>query len=303
MAYRLKADESVPEGIKRIVKEEFDSALGQLSGNSRGNVAVSIHEARKSVKKIRAVLRLIRAELAGDYQSENRRLQAVGRKLSELRDAGVMVETLDKVKAKYHDQIGGHSLDLIRRGIVARKKQAEKQAKTGKLFAQLAGTLRGCAKRVNKWRLHTDGFAAIAPGLEESFRRARKAMAQARKHPQPENYHQWRKRVKDHWYHVRLLKDLPSDAIRVEEKSLKRLDTLLGDDHNLVVLRENITAEPLPGLIDKFQNELRASALSLGERIYEERPRQFTTRMKHLWKAWRAQPKHLERRPTVKTRK
>src|SRR5450759_3837318 len=169
MAYRLKADESVPEGIKRIVKEEFDSALGQLSGNSPGNVAVSIHEARKSVKKIRAVLRIIRAELAGDYQSENRRLQAVGRKLSELRDAGVMVETLDKVKAKYHDQIGGHSLDLIRRGIVERKKQAEKQAKTGKLFAQLAGTLRGCAKRVNKWRLHTDGFAAIAPGLEESF--------------------------------------------------------------------------------------------------------------------------------------
>src|SRR5438128_2358675 len=109
MAYRLQSDEAVPEAIKRIVKEEFESALDQLSGNSRNTVAVSVHEARKSVKKTRAVLRLVRTELDGAYRSQNTRLQAIGRKLSEMRDAGVMVQTLHKLKTKYHDQVEEHS--------------------------------------------------------------------------------------------------------------------------------------------------------------------------------------------------
>jgi len=122
-----------------------------------------------------------------------------------------------------------------------------------------------------------------------------------RKNPRPENYHEWRKRVKDHWYHVRLLESLWSDVMRAHEKSLKDLESWLGEDHNLVVLREKIVAEPnlygaqeetdlVLDLIDKYQKELRDNSLLLGERIYEERPRQFMRRMKHLWRAWQAQP-------------
>jgi hypothetical protein len=93
--------------------------------------------------------------------------------------------------------------------------------------------------------------------------------------------------------------------MRAHEKSLKDLEGWLGEDHNLVVLRERVVAEPdsycdrketdlLLDLSDKYQKELRDNALSLGERIYDERPRQFRRRMKHLWLAWQAQPKSLE---------
>jgi len=57
-----------------------------------------------------------------------------------------------------------------------------------------------------------------------------------RKHPHPENYHEWRKRVKEHWYHVRLLEVTVADG--GYEKSLKELETALGEDHNLVLLQE-----------------------------------------------------------------
>jgi len=168
------------------------------------------------------------------------------------------------------------------------------------------GTLEEAAKDVKTWPLQTDGFPALAPGLEEAYRGARRAMARARKQPQPENFHEWRKRVKDHWYHVRLLESLWSDLMRAHEKSLKDLESWLGEDHNLVVLREKIVAEPdsygdpketelVLHLIDKYQKELRDNSLSLGERIYEERSRQFLRRMKHLWLAWQSQPKSLER--------
>jgi hypothetical protein len=89
------------------------------------------------------------------------------------------------------------------------------------------------------------------------------------------------------------------------EKSLKYLETWLGDDHNLAVLRERIVSEPalygeqkdidlIFDLIGKYQIDLRQQSLSLAERIYEEKPSAFTLRMRHYWDTWRQEPKALE---------
>ncbi len=62
------------------------------------------------------------------------------------------------------------------------------------------------------------------------------------------------------------------------EKSLKDLETWLGNDHNLVVLQEIIAAEPALfgkqkeidltfNLIAAYQKELRAAAVPLAEKI------------------------------------
>src|ERR1700730_2562064 len=127
MAYRLKSKESVPEGIKRVVKEELEAGSHQLNGKSRANRDEAVHEARKSVKKVRAVLRLMRPELNGTYDAQTRRLRAVGRKLSEFRDA----ETFDNLKKKYRNDLKEHSLDSIRRRLVKLRDNAEKKVETG----------------------------------------------------------------------------------------------------------------------------------------------------------------------------
>ena len=115
-------------------------------------------------------------------------------------------------------------------------------------------------------------------------------------------YHEWRKVVKYHWYHIRLLERMWTDGLVSYEKSLKDLETWLGDDHNLVVLRERISAAPTAygaakttdlalQLIGKYREELRANALSLGERIYAEKPEHFRCHMRGVWDAWKSQPK------------
>ena len=60
MAYHLESGETVPEGIRRVIREEIESAAGQLAGKGDPNRDEAIHEARKSVKKIRGALRLVR---------------------------------------------------------------------------------------------------------------------------------------------------------------------------------------------------------------------------------------------------
>jgi CHAD domain-containing protein len=311
MAYCLQSGERVPQGIKRIVSQEIAMAIGHLSGQGAADRDQAIHEARKNIKKIRGVLRLIQPELGDVYPQENALFRDIGRHLSEFRDGGAMLESFDALRKKYRGELAGVSLASIRRGLVARKKQTEKQAHVGEVLSTMVTALDGSAARVSAWPLAKDGFSAIVPGLEATFRRGQKAMARARKHQRPENFHDWRKRVKEHWYHVRLLEGLWNHAMEAYEKRLKELETCLGEDHNLVVLQDKVMAEPdfygkapetrlLASLIDKYTEELRGSALPLGARIYEEKPGRFKRRVHRLWKAWESRENQThEPSPTV----
>ena len=53
--------------------------------------------------------------------------------------------------------------------------------------------------------------------------------------------HDWRKRVKDLWYHERLLAPTCGPTVRGHAKELDRLSDLLGDDHDLALLRHELT--------------------------------------------------------------
>src|SRR6266516_4753445 len=117
MPYRLKTSESVPDGIRRTVTEEIESATQQLSRNHGKNRDEAIHEARKSVKKIRGALRLVQPDLGATYRKENRTLRDLGRKLSQFRDAAAIIETFDSVSEKYNDSLQKNTLGSIRRGL------------------------------------------------------------------------------------------------------------------------------------------------------------------------------------------
>jgi CHAD domain-containing protein len=304
MAYRLERDESVIAGLKRVVQDEIESAGTQLSGDKKTSRDEAIHEARKSIKKVRALLRLVSADLGGARPREDARLRDIARRLSEFRDAFAIIATFDALKKKYKDQTR-NKLQSVRAGLTKKRNEAGGEEDVGIVLDRAVAALGKAAKRVKTWPLQTDGFPALGRGLEETYRAGRKALARARKNPRPENYHELRKRVKDHWYHIRLLEGLWTDMMSAYEKSLKDLETWLGNDHNLAVLHERIVAEPafygkrkdidlILGLMDRYQKELRDQSVSLADRIYEEKPRDFTRRMEHLWDTWRHEPKPLE---------
>ena len=130
-------------------------------------------------------------------------------------------------------------------------------------------------------------------------------MAIAQKDGTAENFHEWRKRVKDHWYHVRLLESLWTEVMQAHEHSLHDLETWLGDDHNLVLLRAKLEEEPQSygdekavrlflALVKQEQKELREKSMSLGERIYERKPRRFVQDIQKLWDAWQQEPDSMK---------
>lgn len=305
MAYRLKRGESIPDGIRRIVHEEATSAINELKQATGSRGDRGIHEARKSIKKIRGLLRLVRPELGRVYRTENSRLGETGRKLSEIRDATAIIEVFDGLIAKHKNEVQKSTLAPIRKALVASKREMEQHAGIGNTVEQAATALRRIQKRAGAWPLKHDGFAALAHGLEERYRRGRRAMAAAQKDGTAENYHEWRKRVKDHWYHVRLLESLWTDVMQAQERSLHDLETWLGDDHNLVVLSARLEEEPekygeekavglLLMLLKQEQKELREKSMSLGERVYERKPRRFVQDIEKLWDAWQQEPESMK---------
>ncbi|MGD0666225.1 MAG: CHAD domain-containing protein [Bryobacteraceae bacterium] len=299
MAYRLQPGEAVPVGLRRIAREELSSAAGGLRQATARTRDDAIHEARKSVKKVRAILRLMRVELGRTYTVENRRLRNEACRLSVYRDATVMIETLDQLRDRGTDDRAGRALAVIRRGLLENKRRHQRGDRMTSAMRRVADALLAASSRVDRWRLVMDGPVALAPGLETAYRRGRSALADARRHPRPEYCHEWRKRVKDHWYHLRLLEERWNAAARAREKDLKALESWLGEHHNLEVLSTRLAAKAVRqrtpdaaklcrGLIGEMQRELRHKALALGQRLYRERPELFRRRLLELWRPRRS---------------
>jgi CHAD domain-containing protein len=300
MAYRLHPGEAVPDGLRRCAREQLEQAVDELSTRAAGDPVDAVHEARKSLKKARSLLRLGRGTLDGDERRrENAALRSAGRRLSAARDAEVMLEATDELADRFAGRVPQATFDAIRRHLVGQRDPARRHLLESGLTGQVADELKAVRSRIDDWTLRRNGWKALEPGLERSYARGRAGLQQAQSHPTVENLHEWRKRSKDLWYHLRLLKPFGPGIIGGAVKDADKLSKLLGDDHDLAVLREALErdagdlkadVDAVVAFIDHRREQVQAEAFVLGQRLYAERPKAFVARLRRYWKASRAQP-------------
>src|SRR4029078_13554770 len=100
MTYRFKLQEPIGEGVRRIGLEQIEIAEAKLA--SKDDISASIHDARRCLKRMRALLRLIRPGAEeGAYRREAERLSGIGKLLSGARDLDVMQLTLQKLESRF----------------------------------------------------------------------------------------------------------------------------------------------------------------------------------------------------------
>ena len=147
--------------------------------------------------------------------------------------------------------------------------------------------------------VHTN-FSAFDGGLRRVYRRGRNRLADAYAAPTAKSLHEWRKRLKYLWYHMRILKPLWANQLTALTIELSDIADWLGDDHDLFELRLVVQGHPewfrnqaelqvLLALIDYWRRELQITAYPFGRRIYVERPRVFINRIAAYWQVWRAE--------------
>jgi CHAD domain-containing protein len=299
MAYQLEDGESLTDAVRRCAREELDTAVHQLTEGIQDDPVAAIHEARQALKKQRSLLRLARAAMGSSQRRQEAAvLRDAARKLSGTRDAEVMIEVLDGLAEHFTRTDPRLAFAAAREYVVARRDRERERASRSGTAAAVAIDLQAARRRVADWELRGNGWRAIADGLGRSYRRGRLAFKHARAEPSAENLHDWRKRAKDLWYHERWLRELSESTMRGHAAEAHRLSQLLGDNHDLWVLREALTAmtggipadlDSLIEAIDERRARLETEAFLLGERAYAERPAAFVRRVHRYWKAWRAE--------------
>ena len=300
MAYRLKLDKSAKASLRKIANKQLAGAIRGLEspGDDRTN---QIHDIRVHLKKVRAALRLARSAIGAQYQAENACFRDVAHELSPQRDAQAALDVLGKLAARARqegaDAALAEALETFRRRLTEEQRALAEQT-TDEIWTQLAERLRAADERVDAWTNDVRGFETIAEGLENSYRRGRRAMQCALERPTPETLHEWRKQAKYHRYQVNLLEEAWPEALKARTRSLKRLSDLLGDDHDLVVLREKFqagvaeiaetAAAQCLDLVDRRRGEVFEEINPLGRLIYAEKPRRLRDRLESYWRIARS---------------
>ncbi len=237
-AYRLLEGEPVADGMRRIIAARVDDALAELRGETTSTPAEAVHEARKDMKKARAALRLVRGELGDEvYRRENDHFRDVGRMLSEMRDAEVRVESLDTLIERYDPSLEERFAGL-RQASEAELAEAREGGSIERAMAEAASALAQGRPRIGLLPLSAQGWEAVAPGIHRTYRRGRKRLGVVTEEPSAENLHEWRKRVKDFWYQLRIVRAFNPDLIAQLIRETDDLADHLGDDHDLALLRE-----------------------------------------------------------------
>jgi CHAD domain-containing protein len=300
VAAALKPRKSTTRRIRRITRDRIESALERL-GSKKASDA-SVHSARKELKKARATLRLLRDTLGESaYKRENAALRDAARPLSEVRDGRVLLDALSSLVKYYGVPASALPLGGFRRVLNRRHSQLRRRILGAP--APLRGTrktLREARRRASKWHVGRHGWSVLGAGLKRTYSSGRDALERARGEPTNEHLHEWRKQTKYFWYQLQVFEPLWPGPIGQLAQETHKLADLLGDDHDLAVLRERVaeTREAFPSagshqallaLIERCRLSLQRKAVQLGLRLYEEKPREFVGRMGKYWQDWRHQ--------------
>lgn len=295
--YRLELSETLSEGCFRVIDELSGEALEHLDF-PEGSVE-GIHEARKTCKKARGLVRLVRPAL-DDYSEVNAHFRDAARQLAPIRDPQAFLDTFDVLSktpaASEHlrslrvhfESRATAATERIRRAETWRVDEARELIRAGRIDAE-------------SWEIE-DEFASIAGGVERTYRRGREAMAKARKSGEPKDFHEWRKRAKYLWYQIRLLRNTSRSILRPLSRRLHDVSDALGDAHDLVLMQEQVESfDADDGAKQAFRIvssgyilDLEARAFSLGSRLWAEEPTRFVDRLELYWDLWHAGGDELE---------
>lgn len=259
VAYRIEPGEPTDVAIRDVLVDQLCRAAVALRVDD-GPDAESVHTVRKRLKKARSLLRLARGGDLGPSVARhaNHELRTVADDLARQRDADAMVEAVDGLTAATEatdDRPPVADVDALAEVRARLVERAEAVRSDGAVDRRVAlGSARTLEQTVTwlaRVPARAEGWPALAPGFTREYRRGREAFHALGEAPTVDDLHEWRKRVKDLWYHQRLLRRLWPEGQRPVVDAADGLADALGDDHDLGLLLAHFAIEddrPSPDL-------------------------------------------------------
>jgi len=283
MAFRFQpSDETVESAVRRIACAELDAALAAIRDTGRPPARV-VHEVRRRCKALRGLIRLVRPVFPA-FAVENAALRDIARQLAGARDSTVLAATLEG--------LAGSDAATLARLDPGHADEAMAHAALDRCVAPLLAA----RARAANWAVRADGWDALGPGFARTIKATCRAMRAFQATAEGEAGHEWRKQAKYHWQHMRLLGEIGEKAGK-RAKRVEKLCELLGERHDLDLLLEAFggwparddEAEALARLAAQARQRIEAldmQAISLGNRLFGRKPRDFADKWAVRWRRW-----------------
>jgi CHAD domain-containing protein len=276
---RLTAPRGVP--LREAMLTAFTAIIATARGTVR-HVALepeqTLHDFRKSVRRARALVALLRPALGRITASGlTGELRAAFQATGALRDADVLIATLRSVASD------DPSRPIVERALA--QEQSRDGARAAEALAAGNRILRPLPDVLRVTLPQAFSMDDLARGLARSCRRVRTTLERAAVAATSTEFHEWRKRVKELRYQVELLASTGSAELKRREKALAALAEELGKVTDLIVLqtalveRQSSGAVPqAPALADAIRATIDARASELTRRgvaFFTEAPADF----------------------------
>ena len=294
--------QSVAANVVRLARERLTDALTTLAGHPDADApaATAVHDARRGLKRLRALLRLARAGLGEEtFARENAAARNAGRELSAVRDAQVLGSAFEALRGKLAGRVSPETPAAVDARLRAGVDAAVKALRSQDQVPRAVAVLTAARDRLDTWPWHGgDNWSILDTGLKKTHRAMRRAMRRAAKDGEEEDFHEWRKRTKHLGEHIALLCPLRPTAAGKTTETLGKLADALGDEHDLAVLAATLAGlgggeiptvdlHVIEEVIGKRRAKLRRKALRRGECFFDEGAGRFTRRWRRGWEKFR----------------
>ena len=264
---------SLRKNLRRLLTKQSEKSASALSGERNLGREEIVHEVRKRFKRIRAVARLGR-EALGKHQADEiiTRFRDAGRPLSEVRDADVLGKTLDGLAGEWTDENRPEAFGTVRKRLESRRDEVARlwidERNVFEAVRQQVAKARHLLKNLDSGN---DGWDSLADGLTHSYDRCLRAFYDARDALDDDTFHEWRKRVKDWLHQSEVVASIRPDFFSRMNQQADSLSELLGDDHDLAVLRRFLEqsdisspkgVDAILSTLNRRRSELQSSAFS-----------------------------------------
>jgi CHAD domain-containing protein len=279
----LTENETFESGFHRIANLLISNII-ESADSSDNDPATAVHEIRKKLKMLRALLKMLR--YTGDqkkFEQANTLLRDLGRLMSEIRDAHVRNITLAEIELnnglKNFERIVQEIIDCNTLQI---KQLEEVYFVKFNVFNRIVKRLETNDEITEFLDSCTFDRVKILEGYSKTYEDGFNSFFTAFVYPSSELLHEWRKRLKDlNSQSVYLGTYLPVTSINLNEMDM--LSDILGEDHDYWMLSEWISGQTwseinLPAIhkfvekIEEKRAKLQRSAEYYGKNIYSIEP-------------------------------
>ena len=277
MAFGIGRSEDFGAAFRRLILEDIAEArAGLLDPNLAPEEGV--HGARRRLKRIRSILRILRPVLKDQYAAYLADVRSVARSLAVYRDADVMHATATDLRAT----AGRDEQQLIERAIASldQPKPSSRRRGTSVPVLYALGELEIDAEDLPTPK---KGMTLYLAAVDRAYRRGRRGMKQARKSRKAVDFHRWRMDAKDLWHLLELASQRLPKKVRRHTDRLDALGEILGLDHDYWLTGEHIASvagdagsqQTARRLVAARRRRLQKDALKRGVKLYRRRPRKF----------------------------